>query len=267
MEHLVQPQAAPFITSPRQWIRTSYFWIAGLSLTAVYFVLCVVMHVGSKIWPRELGDGKGVHRVASLWGRTAIKMMPGWKVEIAGWEHLPKANEPVVIVANHESMADIWAMYYLGIQFRWLSKDAVFKLPLIGRAMRWCEYISITRGSKASHIEAIRQSEIRIKKGIPMFFFPEGTRSEDGKVKEFKIGAFKLAMDTQVPILPIAIHGAGSLMRKGSGHPSLRAMVRMTILPQVPPPQKKDTKLEEYAENVRISIIDAHKSILKEERA
>lgn len=246
-----------------QWIRTSYFWVAGVSVTFYYYILCITIHFAAKIWPERIGHGKGVHKIASMWGRTIIKMMPGWNVEISGWENLPRDDEAVVIVANHESMSDIWAMYYLGIQFRWLSKDTVFKIPMVGHAMTWSEYIPIVRGNKSSHIEAMRQSEDRIKKGIPMFFFPEGTRSPDGEVKEFKIGAFKLAKDTQVPVLPIAIHGAGELMRKGSSHPSFKATVRMKVLPKVAPPGQGDNEhLETYAEAIRRQIIAAHKTIL-----
>ena len=101
-----------------------------------------------------------------------------------------------------------------------------------------------------------------------MFFFPEGTRSPDGEVKEFKIGAFKLAKDTQVPVLPIAIHGAGNLMKKGSSHPSFKATVRMKVLPKVAAPQASDhDQLETYAEGIRRQIIAAHKSIVADGRA
>lgn len=188
-------------------------------------------------------------------------MMPGWRVEISGQENLPGENEAVVIVANHESMSDIWAMYYLDIQFRWLSKASIFKIPMIGRAMGWSEYIPIARGNRSSHAEAMRQSEDRIRKGIPMFFFPEGTRSEDGTIKEFKIGAFKLAKDTQVHVLPVAIHGAGDLIRKNSSHPSFKATVRMKILPQEAPPAKGDDDMEAYAAAIREKIITAHNTI------
>ncbi len=94
-----------------------------------------------------------------------------------------------------------------------------------------------------------------------MFFFPEGTRSEDGVIKEFKVGAFKLARDAKVSVLPIAIHGAAALMRKGSSHPSMRAVVRLKILPKISPPSTTDDNLELYAEQVRQEIIKGHNTI------
>jgi len=243
-----------------QLLRTSYFWVAGVSVTFICYIYCIVPIVLSR-FSNNHKNGKGIHRVASFWGRTIIKMMPGWKIEVSGQENLPEDDEPVVIVANHESMSDIWAMYFLGIQFRWLSKDSVFKIPMVGHAMKWAGYIPITRGNKASHMESMRQSSDRLSRGIPMFFFPEGTRSTDGTIKEFKIGAFKLARDSKVAILPIAIHGAGDLMRKGSSHPSMRATVRLKILPKIAPPAMSNENLELYAEQVRQLIITAHNTI------
>jgi 1-acyl-sn-glycerol-3-phosphate acyltransferase len=246
--------------SPLQWLRTSYFWVAGVTVTFVCYLSCIVPAVLSFFTDRYT-NGKGIHKIASFWGRTIIKMMPGWKIEVTGLENLPTEGEAVVIVANHESMSDIWAMYYLGIQFRWLSKDSVFKIPMVGHAMKWAGYIPITRGNKGSHIEAMRQSADRLNKGIPMFFFPEGTRSEDGVIKEFKVGAFKLARDAKVSVLPIAIHGAAALMRKGSSHPSMRAVVRLKVLPKIPPPSTTNDNLELYAEQVRQEIIKGHNTI------
>ncbi len=243
-----------------QWLRTSYFWVAGVTVTFFCYVSCIIPTALSLVTDKYK-YGKGVHSIASLWGRTIIRMMPGWKIEVTGQENLPADDEAVVIVANHESMSDIWAMYYLRIQFRWLSKDSVFKIPMVGQAMKWAGYIPITRGNKGSHIESMRQSTDRLRKGIPMFFFPEGTRSTDGIIKEFKIGAFKLARDSKVAVLPIAIHGAGDLMRKGSSHPSMRATVRLKILPKIPPPAPDNEDLELYAEQVRQKIITAHNTI------
>jgi len=257
---LVTPENTDKSASLVQWFRTSYFWIAGVTVTFFCYLFCVVPAFLS-LFTNKYQNSIGYHWICSFWGRTIIKMMPGWNIEVTGQENLPAENEPVVIVANHESMSDIWAMYYLDIQFRWLSKDSVFKIPMVGHAMKWAGYIPITRGNKASHVEAMRQSADRLSKGIPMFFFPEGTRSTDGVIKDFKIGAFKLARDMQTPILPIAIHGAANLMRKGSFHPSMRATVRLKVLPKMPPPDLANENIEQYAEKVRQIIITGHNTI------
>ena len=166
----------------------------------------------------------------------------------------------MVIVANHESMSDIWAMYYLGVQFRWLSKAEVFRMPVVGHVMKYADYVPVERGNKNSHLNAMKLSADRLDEGLCMFFFPEGTRSKDGKIKDFKNGAFRLARDTNTAVLPIAIHGAGDLMRKGSLVPN-PAHVKVKILPPIPGPDES-TDLGAYASNVREKIISAHSGLL-----
>jgi 1-acyl-sn-glycerol-3-phosphate acyltransferase len=242
-------------------IRGIYFWLMGFSVTTLCFTLAAIQHFFGR-FTKNTQNGRPVHAMASLWGKSLIQLMPGWRVTIEGRENLPPDGTPVVMVANHESMADIWAMYYLGVQFRWLSKKEVFNLPMIGHAMRWAGYVSVDRKSRESGAEAMRQSANRLRAGLAMFFFPEGTRSADGRIKDFKLGAFKLARDEKSPILPIAIHGAGELFPKGSALPGHHAHIRLRILPLVPPPKPQDGEtLETYAARVRQQIIEAHAAI------
>lgn len=243
-------------------LRGIYFWAMGLLVTSTLFLFACVRHWLTRFEAADT-NGRPVHAVASLWGKALIELMPGWRVTIEGRENLPADGTPVVMVANHESMADIWAMYYLGVQFRWLSKKEVFKLPLIGKTMRWAGYVSVDRKNRESGVEAMRQSAARLKQGLAMFFFPEGTRSEDGRIKPFKLGAFKLAYEERVPIIPIAIHGAGDLFPKGSALPGKHAHIRIKILPQVRPPIELEAKsLDGFASQIRDQIIAAHASII-----
>jgi 1-acyl-sn-glycerol-3-phosphate acyltransferase len=244
-------------------LRTVYFWVTSTSVTLLLWVYALCCQ--SLVWLNVLSrDGKPIHKIAIIWGRSVMGLMPYWRVVIEGREHLPKDGQAVVMVANHESMTDIWAMYYLGVQFRWLSKDEVFKLPFIGQAMKWSGYVPVNRKNRESGAEAMRQSALRLAMGLPMFFFPEGTRSEDGKIKAFKLGAFKLAQGAGVPVLPIAIHGAGDLFAKGSLIPGSAAVVRIKILPPMMPPAS-DRECLAFAEQVRQLIIKSHESMLMAE--
>lgn len=181
-------------------------------------------------------------------------------MDIHGEEHLPKDREPMVIVANHESITDIWAMYFLGMQFRWLAKEEAFRIPGVGHAMRWANYVPVRRGSKESTSEAMAQSRLVLQQGVPMFFFPEGTRSTDGQLKPFKTGAFRLACDEQVKVLPIAIHGAGDLLKKKSLVPG-KAKVKIRVLPPLAPPSPGED-LERYAAKVRELIANVHAQLV-----
>ena len=244
-------------------LRTCYFWTVVVVLTVVLFALVLVCQcfVMGGLLPR---DGSPIHWIASLWGRSLMACMPGWQVVVEGREHLPKRGQPVVMVANHESMTDIWAMYYLGVQFRWLSKDSIFRIPIIGTTMKWCGYVPVNRKSRESGTEAMRQSALRLAMGIPMFFFPEGTRSVDGSIKSFKLGAFKLAQTAGVPVLPIVIHGAGNLFAKGSMVPGRGAKIHIKVLELQGVPTKEGD-LGSYAEEVRERLITAHRELVKKD--
>ena len=182
---LAMAETKPKSISLLQWLRTSYFWVAGVTVTFVCYIFCIVPTFLS-LFTDKYKNGKGIHRIASFWGRTIIQMMPGWKIEVTGQENLPGDDEPVVIVANHESMSDIWAMYYLDIQFRWLSKDTVFKIPMVGQAMRWAGYIPITRGKVATSNRCAKAQTV-CKRAFLCSFSPRALARPTGLSKSLKL--------------------------------------------------------------------------------
>lgn len=233
------------------YLRALIFWINFVIITLILFVWLVLV-VGFYRLFRPSDLSKGAHWVATIWGRTLVLFTPGWRYKVLGKENLPKAGSaPVVMVANHQSAADIWALYLTGAQFRWLSKDAVFRVPIIGTAMRWAGYVPIKRGDRSSHGSAMQASARWLRQGISMVFFPEGTRSEDGRLKEFKPGAFRLAIDEKVDILPIVLRGTRDMVQKKSGIPR-PARLEIEVLPRVP--HKPGESLDSFGERVRFII-------------
>lgn len=240
-------------------LKTAYFWTMCVVVTSFYIFICFVTQGFLSLF-RFKQTGRPNHRINTWWGRSIIALMPGWKVSVYDEANLPPKDEILVVVANHESMSDICAIYHLDIQFRWLSKEEVFRIWGVGAAMRWAGYVSIKRGVRESHQQAMVESAERIRGGASMFFFPEGTRAPDGVIKPFKNGAFKLARDEHVRILPVAIHGAGNLLPKGRAVPG-KAHVKIKVLPPVPPPGP-DVDLDAFAEKVRQDIIKAHATLV-----
>jgi 1-acyl-sn-glycerol-3-phosphate acyltransferase len=104
----------------------------------------------------------------------------------------------------------------LPVQFRWLAKAELFKIPIFGRAMRGVGYISIDRSNRKSAFESLKQAALTIRNGTSVLIFPEGTRSRDGRILPFKKGGFVLAVDAGVPVVPIIIKGTGGSCPKGS---------------------------------------------------
>ena len=210
-------------------IIASAFWLCFIVFTSLLFCVLGLCRLGYYIAGRDRFDLLA-HRFGWVWARVTLALGPRWKVSLIDQSHLRDLERsPAVIVSNHASMTDIWIISSLGVQFRFLSKIEVFKTPIIGTAMRWAGYIPIKRGDKQSHQDALRLSAECLKRGVSMLYFPEGTRSVDGVMLPFKIGAFKLASECDVAILPIVITGTENMLPKGSAIPH-PAHVRVKIM-------------------------------------
>jgi 1-acyl-sn-glycerol-3-phosphate acyltransferase len=154
-----------------------------------------------------------LHQYSCAWAVFFIVINPLWKVRVSGREHL-RWRGPAVLAANHASLIDILVLFQLFRPFKWVSKAENFKLPFIGWNMRLNGYVPLVRGDKASIIDMLERCSRLLRKGSPVLFFPEGTRSADGALRPFKDGAFKLATDHAVPLIPIAVHGTGRALPK-----------------------------------------------------
>lgn len=235
-----------------------YSWLAfSLYTTCTFVVILIYGSILKVFFPKKLANN--LHYLACGWSRGVMSLVPGWKYEIKGKENLPKVDgSPVVLVANHQSAVDILAIMALSAQFRWLSKASVFHLPIIGIVMKWIGYIPVERGSVNSHKEALYKCAQCLKRGTSVFFFPEGTRSKDGKVKSFKVGAFKLSKEENIPVVPIILDGTMNLLEKNSFHPAA-AKTQIRILPgQYINPGEE---IECFAERIRRVIIEKMKPL------
>ncbi len=155
------------------------------------------------------------HNCSCSWSKLII-WLTGVKVVVNGLEHLDR-NNPQVLVANHQGSFDIWALSsQLPIQFRWVVKKELFKIPALGGAMRAAGDISLDRSNPRQAMKDIKLGLERLKQGRSLIVFPEGTRTRDGKVGEFKAGALLLAFQSRVPIVPVSIKGSFDIMPKNS---------------------------------------------------
>ncbi|MBF0440730.1 MAG: 1-acyl-sn-glycerol-3-phosphate acyltransferase [Oligoflexales bacterium] len=200
--------------------------------------------------PKYINDFS--HKIATIWGKSVLYFTPGWSFSMEGRCYLPKEGEKAaVVVGNHQSAVDICVMLAANFPFRWLSKSDVFKVPIVGWGMKLAGYVPVERGNKRSQKKALEDSAEWIRKNVSMVFFPEGSRSETGDVGNFKSGAFRLAIGTDVPIIPVAIIGSRNLMKKNSIIPT-KASVHLKILP--PTKQKEGETLEKFINRIRESI-------------
>jgi 1-acyl-sn-glycerol-3-phosphate acyltransferase len=129
---------------------------------------------------------------------------------------LLESGKPYIFAANHQSQFDIFALQgFLGVDFRWLAKKELFKVPIWGPAMRRAGYIPIDRSHGREALKSLDEAAQKIAAGTSVIIFPEGTRSKDGKLQDFKAGAMLLAIKSGVDIVPVAIAGTHAVLPKG----------------------------------------------------
>jgi len=199
-------------------IRTLYItiWVCFATLVAGTLVIVLSFFVRS---------GNPLHKIARLWGKS-ILVVSRIKVSVKGLSNIDPSR-PYIYMPNHQSNFDIPVLLgHLTVQFRWLAKKELFKIPIFGRAMRKAGYISIDRYHRDSAFESLKVAANKIKSGVSVLIFPEGTRSWDGNIRPFKKGGFVMAIDSGVPIVPVVITGTRAIMPKGkfrvyAGHVSM----------------------------------------------
>ena len=159
--------------------------------------------------------GNPVHIVAGMWAR-GILFVSRIKVTVNGLANIDP-TQSYVYMSNHQSNFDIPVLLaYLPVQFRWLAKAELFKIPIFGRAMRGAGYVKIDRFNQKAAFESINEAAGKMKNGVSVMIFPEGTRSLDGNIRSFKKGGFIMAVDAGVPIVPVVIKGTWPIMDKSS---------------------------------------------------
>ncbi len=155
------------------------------------------------------------HCIARFWARIVL-LISGVRVNVEGLENVD-LGQAYVYMANHQSMYDILALLgYLPVQFRWLAKIELFRIPVFGHAMSRAGYIEIDRSNRRAAFKSIDRAAKKIQKGASVIIFPEGSRSKDGNIKPFKKGGFVLALKSKRPIVPVTILGSRSILPKGS---------------------------------------------------
>ena len=152
---------------------------------------------------------------ARLWSRWCLGIA-GIDVNVSGLEKI-NPDTPYVITANHQGQMDILVLIaIMPIPFLFIAKKELFKIPFFGWNMSLAGHISVDRSNHDSSLQSMKVAASKIQSGRSVMFFPEGTRSEDGKLKRFKSGAFYLSLETQAPILPVVIDGSFRAMPKGT---------------------------------------------------
>jgi len=232
----------------RQFLQTAFILVYVVLATIVLATVAIIVALFSR-------KGNAPHLVARAWARS-ILFVSGIHVHVNGLENL-NVGGSCILMPNHQSNFDIPVLLgCLPIQFRWLAKAELFKIPIFGRGMRGCGYISIDRSNRKSAFQSLAEAAEKIRNGVSVLIFPEGTRSLDGKILPFKKGGFVLSVDAGVPIVPIVIFNTWSIMPKSRLRIRTQS-VRMDILAPIPTSGYTRETKDDLMTSVRNTICNA----------
>ena len=189
------------------------FWTFFALSSAVYFVGAALIWLLVTL-PFDR-NGRVLHLYSCFWAMTYVYINLGWRFRVDHRDRLPWRG-PAVLVSNHQSAGDILVLFGLYRPYKWVSKASIFKAPFLGWNMSLNGYVQIVRGDPDSRAKMIAACEAWLDRGVPVLLFPEGTRSEDGEIKAFKDGAFRLAVAKGCPVIPIVLEGTGKTLAKNA---------------------------------------------------
>ncbi len=227
---------------------------ATFKLVFVYLTLGSLAGIIGIPYTLLVGDISLLYRVA-MWITNAGVRAAGIKIEISGLENIP-AGRSCIFMSNHVSNLDPPVLIpLLPGRSSVLLKKELMNIPILGRAMRMAKFVPVERGSRRDAAKAsVEAAADALRSGLHILVYPEGTRSLDGRLSTFKKGPFFLAEETKAPIVPIALSGTQTMMRKGSSAIT-PGVARIQVLPAIEP-SKYGTR-EELMAAVRSAIAEA----------
>lgn len=224
-------------------------------LSAVALVLCYPFDKGRRV----------VHELSRILVRIFFFIPLRWRQRVIGRELIDRKKRYVIVV-NHNTVIDIPTLYYIPLNFRWVSKREVFKVPFFGQYLVLHGDICIDRGRAAEAMEQLlREGKLWISRGASVAIFPEGTRSKDGEIHRFKAGAFTLAREAGVEILPVVLDGTRTLIRRNLLF-NWGNRITIRVLPPVSREEIASTEVHELMERVHDRMAAALAEIRQEGR-
>jgi len=233
------------IYQPYKWL----IFAPLLGLSAAFFSIVAVILV-------YLISPKAGNKISSVgWSRFSSAITP-MTVKVKGRENIDN-KQSYVVISNHQSHFDIFVVAgWLQMDLKWVMKKELRKVPFVGWACEKLEFIIIDRTNRQKAIESLQSAKDKIVNGTGVMFFPEGTRSKDGEIGQFKKGAFKMALDLKLPILPITIKGTRKILASGSFN-LIPGHAEMIIHKPIPTTGMSDENLFE--------LIDLSRNIISDE--
>ena len=196
-------------------LRRFLFLPYQLIVILFFFLLTVFWGLASCLASLFDTNGNKAHRFLTYWAKANL-VLAGLRVRIEGLEYLdPK--QTYIFMPNHASFLDILVAFaYVPHNFRIITKEEIFRIPLMGWALKWSRQIPMDRSNPRKGLASLRQASNLLQEGISIVVFPEGTRTPDGEIQDFKATLFILPIRSGVSVVPVRIDGTFDALKRGS---------------------------------------------------
>jgi len=234
------------------YLRSWLFWSYMLLSSMVLWVVAVIIFLATFVFDRRR---RLLHLYTSLWAYHYVFALPLWRARFQGKNRID-AGQTYIYCVNHQSLGDILIMFGLFRHFKWVSKRNIFRVPFIGWNMYMNDYVGLVRGNKVSIEAMMKACRRHLKMGSSIMMFPESTRSTNGQIKQFKLGAFQLAKELNLPIAPIVIEGTRDALPKHGLLFEQRAMLPIYVHILEPIPADAASSAESLCELVHDRMVE-----------
>lgn len=245
--------------SLQTWLTTLVFWPYLLSSSIVLFGGAVLLFACTAPFDRRRS---WLHLYTCAWAYHYVRLLPLWRARFESVERI-RDDRTYVLVANHQSLGDILILFGLFKHYKWVSKQAIFRVPFVGWNMKLNDYVELVRGDPKSIEHMMAACRVHLQRGSSVMMFPEGTRSLDGEIKAFKHGAFTLACELGLEVVPIVVDGTRDALPKHGlmlDHPWFLPVRVRVLEPIAPKPEESATELTERVRNVMVQELAALRS-------
>lgn len=231
---------------------------SGLIYAPLFGLATIGYGLVSMAWSRFDPRGRRQHRVAQAWARMLLRIA-STRVTLEGAENLVQGR-PSVMVCNHLSYMDVPVLFaLLPLQFRILARQGLFRIPFLGGHLQRCQHLPVDQSNARASLRSLQLAAESVAQGLPLFIFPEAGRSFSGEMQDFVPGAFYIAIQAQVPVVPMVLIGTFEILPPSTAH--LRpGRVRLVICPPVPTAGLTRKDAPALAQKVRDQMLSIYQS-------
>ncbi|MDX1585816.1 MAG: lysophospholipid acyltransferase family protein [Balneolaceae bacterium] len=229
-------------------VKSALIWFGVLMLVLLWLPLLAISRLIDRD-PAHYYTGRLFRKL----GKAISRINPNWGITISGRLDVNDRN-PYIMVCNHLSQADIPLISNLPWEMKWVAKKELFDLPVVGWLMKLAGDIPVDRNALMKKRNTLEKAGEYLSRECSVMFFPEGTRSRNGRLNRFSRGAFQLAVTNQVPVLPMVIDGTQNCLPKKSWKFGYAPDIRLKILDPIPTETFSEDEADKLMEATRSRI-------------